>query len=72
MKPCPLCGSPPADEDWTAASEIHGTCWQDGRLDCSNPECHHGVGVSIDSDVTRDASELLERMWDIMAEYVRK
>ena len=72
MKPCPLCGSEAAEEQWSAASEIRGTCWQDGYLDCSNPECHHGVSIHIDSDVTHNASELLEALWDKMTEYVKK
>lgn len=67
IKPCPLCGSPPK-EYWGAASEIYGTCWQTGSLDCSNKECYHGVTVEIDSDLTCNASELLEELWNLMAE----
>lgn len=70
MKPCPLCGTENPIEDWTAASEIRGTCWQTGSLDCSNKECFHGVSVSIDSDLTRAGSELLEELWDRMAEHL--
>ena len=71
MKPCPLCGSEAAEENWTAASEIRGTCWQDGYLECSNPDCFHGVSIHIDSDVTRNASELLEELWDKMADHIK-
>ena len=69
MKPCPLCGTENPVEDWTAASEILGICWQTGSLDCSNKECFYGVSVSIDSDLTRAGSELLEELWDRMAEH---
>lgn len=72
MKLCPLCGSEAAEEEWSACSEIRGTCWQDGYLECSNPDCFHGVSIHIDSDLTSNGSELLEKLWDMMSEYVRK
>lgn len=67
MKVCPACGSMPEEEHWGACSEIKGTCWQTGSIDCSNPECHHGVAISIDSDIMKSCSTLLEEMWDLAA-----
>lgn len=69
MKPCPICKTENPEEQWSACSEIRGTCWQTGSLDCSNPECYHGVSVSIDSDLTPHGSTLLENLWDLMADH---
>lgn len=72
MKPCPLCGTENPIEDWSAGSEIRGTCWQTGSIECRNKDCLHSVLITIDSDLTRNGSNLLEELWDKTAEYIVK
>lgn len=62
---CCVCGQYP-EIDFSACAEIHGTAWQSGYVECSNPKCYNSVGIEFDSDFKSELSreDILKTAWN--------
>jgi hypothetical protein len=72
LKPCATCGTPNPEMDWSACSEIRGTCWQDGHVSCANPECHVDIHISIDGDINAHYDEFLIAKWNHLQDSINR